>query len=351
MKFNYYDLIRFEIADNFKWAHDWIECLGDVIKTCKIWNGDSDLIVKNFNDFFDDNVSCKQINNTNLIIYDEKYKAIIDTRIIDCIKFYSKHPCLEWIMWLLQLSFLNSKASLVHTAALSISNKCVLFQAKGGVGKTTITSALLCKEDYSLLGDDYIVIGEDGMCFPFLKPFVLYPYHKIIIKGISNNYQKPIMPSWFVNAFPLPVKLLKSILMPFPNVLQFARRHNPQSKRVNPSKIFENKKLQNDPTRLGIVVNLLKTEENFRMEEINLEYSVSFCIGNTLMDFDNRCTNIIFNEIANGSKFSERIFQLWYQIIKQAYKNAKHYIIYIPYKINILDIITKINSLIKAEIA
>lgn len=151
--------------------------------------------------------------------------------------------CNEWLVILLQLSLLAAGYTLLHAAALEKDRKTLLLPSWGGVGKTATVMRFVRDHGWKLLGDDLVIIGK-GRILPFLKPFVIYPYHKklfpeIFESGENRTVKNLKLSSWMSRIIPG----VKRALRPFPRLLAFLRKHNPQSMRVAPKRIFSNDQL------------------------------------------------------------------------------------------------------------
>ena len=72
---------------------------------------------------------------------------------------------------------LQQNKTFVHGAAISTNNKGILLLAFGGIGKTCFIANAVKRNDVQLLGDDLIIISENGKLYPYPRPFCLYKYH------------------------------------------------------------------------------------------------------------------------------------------------------------------------------
>jgi hypothetical protein len=64
---------------------------------------------------------------------------------------------------------------IIHASCVSLNNKGILFSARGGGGKTTIAMHLLDK-GFKLLGDNFVIIGEDK-ALSYLSPLNIFTYN------------------------------------------------------------------------------------------------------------------------------------------------------------------------------
>jgi len=85
---------------------------------------------------------------------------------------------------IVELVLLNKGYSFIHSAAVKYNGENYLFPAFGGIGKTTIVSALVHSSG-KLFGDDMNIINNrEVLSYP--SDFTVYPYHLDILK-IKNK--------------------------------------------------------------------------------------------------------------------------------------------------------------------
>lgn len=153
--------------------------------------------------------------------------------------------CNEWLVIILELSLLETNHTLLHAAALEKDGDALLLPSWGGVGKTATVCRYVRQHGWRLLGDDLVIIGENRV-LPFLKPFVIYPYHKDLFPELFRSGEKHIVKNMrFSSMMSRAIPSVKRLLRPFPRVLAFLRKHNPQSMRVPPQSIFAPEQLSN----------------------------------------------------------------------------------------------------------
>jgi hypothetical protein len=99
------------------------------------------------------------------------------------------------ITFLLQFLLLSQRKTLVHAAAVSIGDRAFLFPAFGGVGKTALLGTLMRSGEVRLLGDDLVILSEDGYVEPYFRPFCLYPYHAAVFPEYFQGSRFVIAPA------------------------------------------------------------------------------------------------------------------------------------------------------------
>lgn len=168
--FNIHDLVKIKIQTNI--------------------NSKMDFALKLFREFEE---RFLEDNDVDIFIYDyferpdlknHNYLDIPDEKI--CFNFIDKPLimyCDRYIIslnFLVELVLLGKGYSFIHSAAVRYGGKNYLFPAFGGVGKTTLASAVL-DNGGKLFGDDMVIVGErEILSFP--KDFAVYLYHLDVLK-------------------------------------------------------------------------------------------------------------------------------------------------------------------------
>ena len=143
---------------------------------------------KNIDIFIYDYSECPTFKNYDVIskyyYHSNNYLNILDEKI--CFNFIDKPLtvyCDSYIIplnFLVELVLLRKNHSLIHSAAVQYNNKNYLFTAFGGIGKTTLVSAVIDKGG-RLFGDDMVIVNEkEVLSYPL--DFSVYPYHLGILK-------------------------------------------------------------------------------------------------------------------------------------------------------------------------
>lgn len=153
--------------------------------------------------------------------------------------------CNEWLMVCVSYVLIYNNYTFLHAAAVERDGNAYILPSWGGVGKTASVVKLIREHDYRLLGDDLIIIGDNGDVYAFPKVFVLYAYHKNLFpETLSGKGRKGHLVngklSYVLSKF---LPQIKSILRNVPGLLSFARRHNPQAYRITPFKIFKDEQI------------------------------------------------------------------------------------------------------------
>lgn len=241
-----------------------------------------------------------------------------------------RHPCLEWFVVATQIAALQVGRVIVHAAAVEKDGVAVLFPSWGGVGKTGLVSRLIRERGWKLLGDDLVMIDAAGICYGLPKPMVLYPYHRSLFPEVFNAGKGPIAPKAANAALTKAALLVKPVLRPFPALLQFARRHNPQSVRVNPSDVFGMDRL----ARQAKLQAAFFLERNAGISELAFEDAedklASRIFGTTLNELNQQCVKLCNIGIGAGCISSGAFYGAWLSILDHAMEKITRRVVRIP---------------------
>ena len=86
---------------------------------------------------------------------------------------------LNIIEFFIQYSLLKKGISVIHSSGISNSEKCVLFPARSGGGKTTAALSLL-NDGYLYLGDNFILLDK-GIAKNYISPLNIFTYNRLPI--------------------------------------------------------------------------------------------------------------------------------------------------------------------------
>jgi hypothetical protein len=78
---------------------------------------------------------------------------------------------------LIEYFLLEKGCTFIHGAGVSYKGKGVIFPAPPNVGKTILISKLRDRDNVKFLGDDFLILKEDGMMFSYPIDFSIYGYH------------------------------------------------------------------------------------------------------------------------------------------------------------------------------
>lgn len=76
---------------------------------------------------------------------------------------------------LLHQRLLSNGSALFHASGVVRGGEAALFAGWGGVGKSEVSGELVRERGYDLLGDDLVVVSQDGTASPYRKRMPAYP--------------------------------------------------------------------------------------------------------------------------------------------------------------------------------
>ncbi len=263
-------------------------------------------------------------------LLDQKYGLRLEVPEPGFILLKTNNPCLEWLYWGVNIALLAGGSTFVHAAGVAKNGEAVIFPSWGGVGKTALVARLVKEMGWTLLGDDLIIISPDGQCYGFPKPMVLYPYHKNVFPEVFSKGKGPVAPV-AMNGWLSKVAVgVKPLLRPFPKLLQFAREHNPQSVRINPSTVFGLDNLCR-VAKLKAAIWLDRVEglpeAKFIAKEENMS---SRMMGSTIREQNARC--VLTTNIAMGLGIvnNEHFYDSWIRCLDSALQGRAIHTLYLP---------------------
>lgn len=277
---------------------------------------------------------------------DKAFRVRIDRTDCGHIELRSPTSALEWLLWVLQLVLLERRSAFVHSAGVVRNGQAVLFPSWGGVGKTAITKEFVSHDGWQLLGDDLVIVSSDGICSGFPRAMVLYPYHRDVFPEVFQGAGGPIAPA-FANEFLTAVgHSIKPILRRAPGALRWARRHNPQSVRIAPSKVFGSNAL----TSNAVLDAVVWIERDSTLSEARIENSddrfVSRIVGTTLSEFTRHCTSLTPTLFGLGVFSYENTYGNWHSILEDGLQGKGKWMLSIPTSLPVAEVPSTVKRLL-----
>ena len=249
-----YDLVGIRIGDEYPWC-ETIFLNGVATEDEEAYNACKQKIIVDYQ-------KSLSINDVRFIgdgayisgsVYVDGNYGVRIERLADHWHLIASQECNEWLVILIQLALLDNNHTLIHAAALEKNEEVLLLPSWGGVGKTATVCKFVRDYGWRLLGDDLVIIG-DNCVIPFLKPFVIYPYHKDLFPELfKSNENHTVKNLKISNMMSKIIPGVKRMLRPFPRVLAYLRKHNPQSMRVLPTKIFTQDQISQGGTPKNVI--------------------------------------------------------------------------------------------------
>ena len=314
-------IIGVDIDDNYKWK-DTLFLDEDVTSQDKeIYDKCKGYIKIKYNK----KIEYKEARQIDENIYgNEKY--IYDSKKQVKIYFEDENNCVietsqevnEWLVIMLQIMLLKYDYSFIHAAVVSKNEQALLLPSWGGVGKTACVSKLV-KNGYKILGDDMNIIAKNNKVYGFPKKFVLYFYHKKLFPEVFKE-KAPKANSAINNLYTKIIPTVKRILRFFPKILSFARKHNPQSIKVSPIKIFGNDCIEDKSIIKQIIWLERGKQENNEFANMSNEKLISKSVSVTLNEIFNENMNAILIMCGLGIIEYDEIFINMHKIYEKAFE-------------------------------
>jgi hypothetical protein len=351
---NIHGIVGLEIDESFPWRNDWLTLLGDMSdiqftkdlaepKNCIRLIYDKKLPIQELRNIGDGLYVKKNA------VYDEMYRTLIERDDDGKLLLRTDSPSLEWMFWPIQLSLLASASTLVHGAAAEKDGRAILFASWGGVGKTALVAGFVSNMEWKLLGDDLVILTSDEKCCAFPKPMVLYPYHKSVFPDVFAKGNGPVAPVALNGTLTHLAAKVKPFLRLCPYLLQYARHHNPQSVRVNPSAVFGMENISTEATLDKVV--WLDRITGIQAPEIHADDGTltSRMMGSTIRELGGRCGEVICVAMGVGIVDSDSVYAGWIRSLNNATKSCRKYVIYLPSEMPVKDVPDAIHSLLRQK--
>ena len=237
----------------------------------------------------------------------------------------------EWLKWSMQLANLRSDQYFIHSSAVEKDGDVIVFPSWGGVGKTTITSGLVKDLGFNLLGDDLNTITKDSVVYGFPKRMVIYPYHKSVFPEVFDSGDGPPIPNFLTNPLSRVYHYLRPVLRKYPRLYRYARKKNPQSARVAPSKIFGSERIARQG-KLDTVVWLERVPDlnDVVIQKKSTRELISKIYGSSIVEFKQHCREL--TNIAAGLNMidAELLGNRWYNLLTQSLGDIRTVELQIP---------------------
>lgn len=269
------------------------------------------------------------------VYMDKGYGVRIERPSGECIRLTVSQECNEWIVILLELSLISCGCTMIHGAAVEYDGNVYLMPSWGGVGKTATVCEFVRNQGWKLLGDDLIII-QDGFAFPFLKPFVIYPYHKELFPEVFASAQNhTVKNNTISNLMSKVIPDVKRILRPFPGLLAYLRKHNPQSIRVSPYDLFLPEQLSKGGKPIRTIWLERSCSDKVRLQSSDVSEIVSKTITVTSCELFASKLNNFYQMCGCGLFNYDETINRMYDIIFSTFNNTECFLLEIPMSVDI----------------
>ncbi|WHY33855.1 hypothetical protein QNH44_23070 [Cytobacillus firmus] len=271
-------------------------------------------------------------------IVDTRYGVRIDRNDSRNITLTVTQECNEWLTICLQLLLLELDCTLIHAAALEKDGDVILLPSWGGVGKTATVIKMISEGGWKLLGDDLVILNGSQV-EPFLKPFVIYPYHQSLFPDIFRQHKGKVVTNLTISKLmSKAIPFAKKIMRPIPRLLAFARKYNPQSMRVSPMRIFKKEELSKGGVLKKVIWLERTVGENTDYYQENIERIVSKTASVSIMELLGDRITCVFSLYGAGVFDYHKTNHKMYELILKAYKKLNCYELDIPTSVPIHEV-------------
>jgi len=248
-----------------------------------------------------------------------------------------------YAQYLLEILFQKQGITFVHGASVSVDNtEGKLLLAFGGIGKTCFIASAMNKERVSLLGDDLILVSENGELYSYPRPFCLYEYHKELFPQFFTTHK--------VNFVHIEEKMyFKRIIRRIKMMLHIKDNNVYSFFPVSPIRLFPKKKMQINPVKL-IDIHVLRRNQKYDEVAISNiitpEQAANFAIDVILHEWDVGL-KIILNRHAQTFKNIDEYIKCRYEILYKAFCKAKNInCVEIPENLSATNVSKALNTII-----
>lgn len=325
MKLSILGLIGIEVDPNYPWKDTLFFYNDELINNNVNFDKCNVYIKVNYVKKIDAK-DCRDLGNGILIgdnfIIDKEYGVKIEKQ-KGIFYLSTTQECNEWLIICFQLALLEQNLTFIHAAGLEKEDQVLLLPSWGGVGKTATVVRMIKEQKWKLLGDDLIIINSNGEVIPFLKPFVIYGYHKSLFPSIFSEKKAIIRNELISNWLRKMIPTLKKILRITPRVLAFLRKYNPHSIRVSPLKIFDINQLSSGG-KLKQAYWLERTiSHKSDLKRLKVSQLASKVTAVTIMEIFGDRINAVNVMCGNGVLQYDELYLKMYKIIRDAFNNTE----------------------------
>lgn len=249
-----------------------------------------------------------------------------------------------YIPYLLEMLFVKQGITFVHGASVAVNqDEGKLILAFGGIGKTCFIANAAKKEKVTILGDDLILVSDNGELFSYPRPFCLYEYHKDLFPQYFSMNRVKYVHIEDNMYFKRGIRKLKKMFHIKDNCVYSYLT-------VSPVQLFPKDKIQISPVRICDVYVMRRNQaiDKVEVSDSNIDYekAANFGLDVILHEWDVGL-KIVLNSYAQNNANIYDYIDLRKRIIRDALKNAKNIkYIDIPEKMSAVDVSSELNKLI-----
>lgn len=115
--------------------------------------------------------------------------------------------------------------AIVHAGAVDIAGQGVCIAAAGGTGKTSSVAKLSRLAGSSFMGDDFVILSEQGVLLSFPKRIWLKSHHRDVYRGAFQRERRLLLPYRFAQQ--RLGRVVRPVMSSFPRLREFMKRRSP----------------------------------------------------------------------------------------------------------------------------
>lgn len=252
--------------------------------------------------------------------------------------------------YIIELYSLHFNKTFIHAAGITKENKAILFPAFGGIGKTLILTELAKRDDVKVLGDDLVLIGNDGKVESYPRPFCIYEYHKSVLSSSYSalNRVRFLAPGilWrIIKRLTLELKIRYGNKISFNNYITYKGGYAT----VSPFVLFGSDKVECKPVQVEKIVILERSSSATTISLNKIEdrsAASSFAANVTIHEWSDGLKSLLAYYALTGVSISDYCSKVE-RIINDCFLKADEcYILTIPSKTSYDTLIAYINRVI-----
>lgn len=265
----------------------------------------------------------------------------------DGMDFWVNEETSWYLPYMIQLLILPRKKTFLHGAGIAINSETgILLVAFGGIGKTCFVANVLKNSSVKLLGDDLIVMDEDGYLYSYPRPFCLYQYHKELFpqffSGKNFHFEEMRTDRYFLRA----TRKLKKML-------RINDRITYDYIPVSPIHLFSEDKVQIKPVKLQKVffLNRVKGISSVKIFEAKSDRNYASFAHDIIQHEWSMGIRIEYNYFAHQCRSYADIVQKQYEIIQKGLSKAEQaHCVDIPDNMGAMQVSDELGSIILGDI-
>ena len=210
-----------------------------------------------------------------------------------------------------QLWNVNKGISYLHSSAVSLYGKSIVFTADSGVGKSSLLVKLSAQDEFSFIADDLTIISSDSIAFYQGRSLSIKPYH--------------------LNFFPILEKKINCLMSGAQKLQWRFLRDIRLTYRISPSDLFER---TSESAEIKRIIHLCHhTGSNFKISNLSstdlVRYTTSILINELFLA--NQKLNILASLPNSLFLNSSMLYDKVNEIYSNSFKDVEIKLVLVPY--------------------